>query len=51
VYDPLTGKLLWYTGSKRQTPIPSAVFHDGRIYLSRGYRNSDFMAIRPGRSW
>jgi outer membrane protein assembly factor BamB len=49
-YDPLTGKLLWYTGSERQTPIPSAVFHDGRIYLSRGYRNSDYMALRPGGS-
>jgi outer membrane protein assembly factor BamB len=49
-YDPLTGKLLWYTGSERQTPIPTAVFHDGRIYLSRGYRNSDYMAIRPGGS-
>jgi outer membrane protein assembly factor BamB len=48
VYDPLTGKLLWYTGSERQTPIPSAVFNDGMIFLSRGYRNSDFMAIRPG---
>ena len=48
MYDPLSGKLLWYTGSERQTPIPSAVFHDGRIYLSRGYRNSDYMAMRPG---
>jgi outer membrane protein assembly factor BamB len=48
VYDPSSGKLLWYTGVERQTPIPSAVFHDGRIYLSRGYRNSDYMAIRPG---
>ena len=47
-YDPKTGELLWYTGSQRQTPIPSAVFHDGRIYLSRGYRNSDYLAIRPG---
>ena len=47
-YDPATGALLWYTGTERQTPIPSAVFHDGRIFLSRGYRNSDFMAIRPG---
>jgi outer membrane protein assembly factor BamB len=47
-YDPLTGKQLWYTGSERQTPIPTAVYHDGRIYLSRGYRNSDYMAIRPG---
>jgi outer membrane protein assembly factor BamB len=47
-FDPKTGALLWYTGSERQTPIPSAVFHDGRIYLSRGYRNSDYLAIRPG---
>jgi outer membrane protein assembly factor BamB len=47
-YDPADGKLLWYAGSQRQTPIPSPVFHDGIIYLSRGYRNSDFMAIRPG---
>jgi outer membrane protein assembly factor BamB len=48
VYDPVTGKLLWFTGKPRQSPIPSAVFHEGRIYLSRGYRNSDYLAIRPG---
>jgi outer membrane protein assembly factor BamB len=47
-YDPRTGRLLWHAGAPRQTPIPSAVFQDGRIYLSRGYRNSDYMAIRPG---
>ena len=47
-YDPATGASLWFTGTERQTPIPSAVFHDGRIYLSRGYRNSDVLAIRPG---
>jgi outer membrane protein assembly factor BamB len=47
-YDPRTGELLWHEGTSRQTPIPSAVFHDGRIYLTRGYRNSDYMAIRPG---
>jgi outer membrane protein assembly factor BamB len=47
-YDPSTGKALWHTGSPRQTPIPSAVFQDGLIYLSRGYRNSDYMAIKPG---
>jgi outer membrane protein assembly factor BamB len=47
-FDPATGALLWYTGTERQTPIPSAVFADGRIYLSRGYRNSDVLAIRPG---
>jgi outer membrane protein assembly factor BamB len=48
VYDPATGTLLWYAGGDRQTPIPSAVFHEGRIYMSRGYRNSDYLAIRPG---
>jgi outer membrane protein assembly factor BamB len=47
-YDPATGAPLWHLGSRRQTPIPSAVFDSARIYLSRGYRNSDYMAIRPG---
>ncbi len=47
-YDPATGEALWHAGSERQTPIPSAVFRDGRIFLSRGYRNSDVLAIRPG---
>ena len=48
-YDPATGQLLWHAGSERQTPIPTAVVHEGMIYLSRGYRNSDYLAIRPGR--
>jgi outer membrane protein assembly factor BamB len=47
-YNPVNGELLWYAGSPRQSPIPSPVFHDSVIYMSRGYRNSDFMAIRPG---
>jgi outer membrane protein assembly factor BamB len=47
-FDPQNGQLLWYAGSQRQTPVPSPVFHNGVIYLSRGYRNSDFLAIRPG---
>lgn len=47
-YAPATGNLLWHAGGERQTPIPSAVFHDGAIYLSRGYRNSDVLAIRAG---
>jgi outer membrane protein assembly factor BamB len=47
-YDPQNGQFLWHAGSQRQTPIPTPVFHQGIIYLSRGYRNSDFLAIRPG---
>ncbi len=47
-YDPASGELLWHLGSPRQTPVPSAVSHDGLVFLSRGYRNSDYMAIRSG---
>ena len=47
-YGPATGELLWYTDAERQMPIPSPVFHDGIIYMTRGYRNSPYMAIRPG---
>ena len=47
-FDPASGKPLWHAGSDRQTPIPSAVFHDGTIFLARGYRNSDILALRPG---
>ena len=47
-YDPAGGQLLWHAGGERQTPIPSAVYADGTIYLSRGYRNSDILALRAG---
>lgn len=47
-YDPATGKPLWHADAPRQTPIPSAVFHDGVVYLTRGYRNSPYLALRPG---
>jgi outer membrane protein assembly factor BamB len=47
-FDPATGSPLWHAGSERQTPIPSVVFTTDAIYLSRGYRNSDILAIRAG---
>jgi outer membrane protein assembly factor BamB len=47
-YDPANGNPLWHAGSERQTPIPSPVFHNGTMYLSRGYRNSDIWALRIG---
>ena len=47
-YDPRTGQLLWYTGETNRFPVPSAVFHNGIIYTSRGYRSGPYMAIRPG---
>ena len=47
-YDPATGERLWYADAPRQTPVPSAVFHDGLVYMTRGYRNSPYLALRPG---
>jgi outer membrane protein assembly factor BamB len=47
-YDPRTGAFLWYTGGSNQFPIPVPTFHDGVVYLSRGYRSGPYMAITPG---
>ena len=47
-FNPLNGQPLWHLGTERQTPIPSPVHHGGLLYLVRGYRNSDFYAIKPG---
>ena len=47
-YDPRTGTLLWHLGSPRQTPVPTPVSANGVIFFSRGYRNSDHLAVRAG---
>jgi outer membrane protein assembly factor BamB len=47
-YNPANGSPLWHLGTERQTPIPTPVQYGGLIYMIRGYRNSDFYAIRPG---
>jgi outer membrane protein assembly factor BamB len=47
-YDPRTGAHLWFTGGTNRFPIPTPVFHDGLIYMSRGYRSGPYMAVRPG---
>lgn len=47
-YDPRTGALLWHVGDSNRFPIPSPVFHDGIVYMSRGYRSSPYLAVRPG---
>lgn len=47
-YDARTGAPLWHLGDANRFPVPSAVFHDGVIYTSRGYRSGPYMAIRPG---
>jgi outer membrane protein assembly factor BamB len=47
-FDPRTGQPLWHFNEPNQFPIPVAMFHDGVIYLSRGYRSGPYAAIRPG---
>jgi outer membrane protein assembly factor BamB len=47
-YDPRTGAFLWHVGGSNQFPIPAPTFHDGVVYMTRGYRSGPFMAIRPG---
>jgi hypothetical protein len=47
-YDPRTGTPLWHVGGSNQFPIPSPAYHDGVLYLSRGYRSGPYMAVRPG---
>jgi outer membrane protein assembly factor BamB len=47
-YDPGPGRF-WYVGGIRpRFPIPSPTFHDGVIYMTRGYRSGPYMALRPG---
>lgn len=47
-HDVATGARLWHFDEANRFPIPMPLAHDGVIYLSRGYRSSPFMAIRPG---
>jgi outer membrane protein assembly factor BamB len=47
-HDFATGERLWYFNEDNRFPVPSPLVHQGLIYLSRGYRSSPFMAIRPG---
>jgi outer membrane protein assembly factor BamB len=47
-YDPRNGTFLWHIGGTNRFPIPSPSFHDGIIYLPRGYRSGPYTALRPG---
>jgi outer membrane protein assembly factor BamB len=47
-FDPETGKSLWQYNLPHRFAVPMPVFHNGMIYLNRGYRSSPFLAIRPG---
>jgi outer membrane protein assembly factor BamB len=48
VFNPRTGDLVWHVGGPIQFPIPSPGYHDGVLYMSRGYRSGPYMAVRTG---
>jgi outer membrane protein assembly factor BamB len=47
-YELSSGKPLWHLDEPNQYPIPVAMYSDGVIYLSRGYRSGPYAAVRPG---
>jgi outer membrane protein assembly factor BamB len=47
-YVPTTGELLWYAGEPQRYAIPVPSYHDGVLYMSRGYRSGPYMALRIG---
>jgi outer membrane protein assembly factor BamB len=47
-HDFATGERLWHFDEANRFPVPTPFAHDGIVYVSRGYRSSPFMAIRPG---
>jgi outer membrane protein assembly factor BamB len=47
-FDPESGKSLWQYNLPHRFAVPMPVFHNGTIYLNRGYRSSPVLAIRPG---
>jgi outer membrane protein assembly factor BamB len=47
-YAPATGELLWHAGEPQRYAIPAPSYHDGVLYMSRGYRSGPYMALRVG---
>lgn len=47
-YDPRSGALLWWTGESHRFAIPVPAYHDGTLYMSRGYRSGPYLAVRTG---
>lgn len=43
-----TGAALWRTPEESRFPIPMPVYHDGTLYMTRGYRSGPYQAVRPG---
>jgi outer membrane protein assembly factor BamB len=49
-YDPDTGRRLWVIDGPTEQFVASLVYHDGLFFLTAGYPEYHFLAIRPDGS-
>jgi outer membrane protein assembly factor BamB len=47
-FDPSTGKPLWKFVEPTRFAVPMPVYHDGILYVSRGYRSGPYWALKAG---
>src|SRR5438309_1962946 len=47
-FDPATGKPLWKFVEPTRFAVPMPVFHEGTLYVSRGYRSGPYWAVKAG---
>lgn len=47
-FDPASGKPLWKFVEQTRFAVPMPVYHDGTLYVSRGYRSGPFWAMKSG---
>lgn len=47
-FDPATGKSLWKFAEPTRFAVPMPVYHDGMLYVSRGYRSGPYWAVKAG---
>jgi outer membrane protein assembly factor BamB len=47
-FDPSTGKSLWRYVEPARFAVPMPVYHDGALYVSRGYRSGPVWALKVG---
>jgi outer membrane protein assembly factor BamB len=47
-FDPSTGKSLWKFVEPARFAVPMPVYHDGIVYVSRGYRSGPYWALKVG---
>jgi outer membrane protein assembly factor BamB len=48
-FDPDTGQSLWKYVEPTRFAVPMPVYHEGVLYISRGYRSGPYMALRAGQ--